>query len=474
MNFAAAVRGKPEYVHQAAEQAKLASVAEAVALSFAGAASSSLPDGGNHQPRGSLRAPTRNIDEQHTKVGYTALHQACFLGHATVVATLLAQNARLDVVDRDGRTPLELAIWHSHSECVMVLTNYLHGIEEAAAARVAAAERDRLDGGDGLLNQVVPNSPKLLAPKLLSREVLKIDARKVAEEADARAAMALAKRREGMLQSPKVAAGGTLSPRSPRDHPQQQHNSHATANGATTTMMIQYRRRDKFERPPKLTELHRTNGVIQDVKQFMQSSKKQLGDDTFGDAILAGFRQQRRLHVEPDAHYRAAPHLQQRQQQPQHLPQSQDKTKKHDKQQQQQQQHLQKNQTQKKKNANRSNRTHQKKDTAAGGESSKMPAVLLPGKRNGSDGDRMRRLQHQHQPQQRRNAAGGVSKAPAAGQQGGGGGGGGRGDGGVEGGGDSDDEPSSAEDAEAVFDSDSLYISLRGAGARRRASSAVP
>eukprot|EP00750_Incisomonas_marina_P001440 INCI1124.1.p1 GENE.INCI1124.1~~INCI1124.1.p1 ORF type:complete len:462 (-),score=79.38 INCI1124.1:1353-2738(-) len=302
MNFAAAVRGKPEFVRQAVEQAKLADLATHLAVDVLVASSSPSPgnDGTSGVKRPNcpkLKNKVKDIDEKHTSHRFTALHEAAFLGHAHVVASLLDQKARVDVLDREGRTPLDLAIWHSHSECVKLLNDRM--VSFATQNRRALAEAEgsgnkRLHSDHQL--DAIPASPRLLAPRLLSREVAGIDLNLVAATAEAKERKARERRHQRLFKSIKQASTSASA-------------STASTPRGTAVRDVDYQRRTLFERKPRPSELNRVNPPIDNVDHFMESSRQQLGDQSLGQSILAGFRQQRRLHVEPGAHDRAAPWL---------------------------------------------------------------------------------------------------------------------------------------------------------------------
>ncbi|CAE7731087.1 Ank3, partial [Symbiodinium sp. CCMP2456] len=53
--------------------------------------------------------------------GFSALHDAAFEGHRSVVAALLAARAEVDIAASDGATPLHLAAVAGHDNIVALL-----------------------------------------------------------------------------------------------------------------------------------------------------------------------------------------------------------------------------------------------------------------------------------------------------------------------------------------------------------------
>ena len=213
------------------------------------------------------------INVQHTTNRYTALHEACFHGHVDVVRTLLQQKAQVDVRDRDGRTPMELAIYHSHSPCVLAITEYLKSLDKDP--NVAGERR-----------VVLPRSPRLLAPKLLEQEVAKIDLREIS-------ALGSAGRRRSSSSS--IFAQTAANSLGSTDG---QNNSPRSAT-APAPISVDYRRRKKFERPVSLADKERKNPKIMDVKAYMQKTQQKLGSQSLGNSIHESFRY--RLRVNADA-----------------------------------------------------------------------------------------------------------------------------------------------------------------------------
>jgi len=278
MNFAASVRDNPALVREAAHrQQRLADIA---ASAWQGTSIKFSNGGGTRKHKASptsVKEKLEEIDKRHTVLKRTALHEACFLGHASTAASLLGKGARADIVDRQGRTPMDLAILYSHSDCVKILAEFVQ-------KRKQTNESGSGSGGQRHSTSSSPTalSPRLLAPRLVSKSIEGIDAADIKKSADRKAADAAKARR---TQSAK-----------PRLDQTEEHEP-SDAASLFCKRAINYRRRTKFKRPVKPSELNRVHPGIKDVEDFMQKSKRQLGDQSLGHSILSGFRQQRRRAV---------------------------------------------------------------------------------------------------------------------------------------------------------------------------------
>ena len=56
----------------------------------------------------------RELLDGRNNDGQTPLHLACQEGHLDVVRILIAYGASLELIDNEGRTPLDLAAGHEH------------------------------------------------------------------------------------------------------------------------------------------------------------------------------------------------------------------------------------------------------------------------------------------------------------------------------------------------------------------------
>ena len=56
--------------------------------------------------------------------GYTLLHLAVHWGNGEIVELLIAKNAHVNAKDKDGRTPLDVAIQYKRTEVADLLRNH--------------------------------------------------------------------------------------------------------------------------------------------------------------------------------------------------------------------------------------------------------------------------------------------------------------------------------------------------------------
>ena len=69
------------------------------------------------------REPPWRINEAREEDGWTALHLACFWGHAACAKALIRAGAAVDLPDIEGRTALHMACLYGESEAVRLLLN---------------------------------------------------------------------------------------------------------------------------------------------------------------------------------------------------------------------------------------------------------------------------------------------------------------------------------------------------------------
>ena len=284
MNFAGAFHGRSSFIREAAVR-----TSEVYVL--------------GSRPSTPLTKPINEaaeVDEQHLRRRFTALHEACFRGHEHVVRDLLARKADVNVKDVDGRTPLDIAIYQSHSPCVIVLSQYIDNLPSDDS------------GTDEEPDVFLPCSPTLLAPKTLAIEVKRHKTH--VKLFDQLKRLSGARSRSGSAASsrPHTASASGDDERQDAAVDDAKHTQRPSTASVSSCAKVEladrprtaddirefkYKRREKFERPLPLSTKYRKNPPV-NVRLLMKKTRKGLGDKSIGQSVFTGFRQVRRREAE--------------------------------------------------------------------------------------------------------------------------------------------------------------------------------
>jgi ankyrin repeat protein len=85
----------------------------------------------------------RCCPQANSRKGWTALHWAAAEGHKDVARLLVERKASTTVVDKDGRTPVQLATENLHSGVVSILSKFSRAVP-ATATETKQGQNDQL------------------------------------------------------------------------------------------------------------------------------------------------------------------------------------------------------------------------------------------------------------------------------------------------------------------------------------------